>query len=335
MSDSRFKKFSGFFVLIVFAVVSSGCSFYTRIMAQKNLVDGAAAYNERKFVEAVERFERAVSYDPNLTTIEANTAQLFLARTLHSIFAGDRKADDKAKRAIDEYKKSLDGFEQELVAAKENLDANPDDEVAKKRYEVTKKELGSIVRAIGSLYENLKMENEWKKWQEDSSVNEKLPLVVRADAYITLAAKSYTCANNITDQPPIKKTVVKDGNPVFEFTKPESTEDFDTLKKCVEEGTNYIDKAVELNNESDSAWSYKASLLLQKMRIAEMNNESEEREKYKKESEVARAKFEKLAEKRRKADEAAAREKAEKIGGEVKNDEADSDEKSDESKEDK
>ena len=35
-------------------------------------------------------------------------------------------------------------------------------------------------------------------------------------------------------------------------------------------GTELIDKAEELDPNSDSAWSYKANLLVQQMRLAEM-----------------------------------------------------------------
>lgn len=318
MSMSRFKKLSILFTVALFAVASSGCGFYTRVMTQKNLVDGAAAYNERNFDEAIERFERAVSYDPELTSVEANTAQLFLARTLHSLFAGNRGQTEKATRAIEEYRKALPGFVAATKVAKESLDANPDDEKAKNLYESNKNIAGSIVSAIGSLYENLQKDDDWQKWQEASAANAELPSTVRANSFVALAAKNYSCANEITDGPPVKKTVVKDGSPVFEFSKPESDETFDKLKGCVEKGTEYITKAVELNPDSDSAWSYKASLLLQKMRIAEMNGESDEKEKYKKESEEAKAKFEELAEKRRKEEEEAARKKAEEIGGQSK-----------------
>ena len=152
----------------------------------------------------------------------------------------------------------------------------PDDEKAQKGYASNRGIVANTVSNIGSLYENLQKDDEWQKWQETSAANNEYPVVVRANSYVALGAKNYTCANDITDQPPVKKTVVKGGSPVFVFSKPEDSDEFDKLKKCVDDGTKYINKAVELNTESDSAWSYKASLLLQKMRIAEMNGESGE-----------------------------------------------------------
>jgi hypothetical protein len=59
-------------------------------------------------------------------------------------------------------------------------------------------------------------------------------------------------------------------------------------------------KAVELNANSDSAWSYKANLLVQKMRIAEMEGNTEERDKIKAEADAAKDKFTALNEEKRK-----------------------------------
>ena len=74
----------------------------------------------------------------------------------------------------------------------------------------------------------------------------------------------------------------------------------------------YANKAVELDPNSDSAWSYKASLLVQKMRIAEMEDNDEAKEQLKNQANEAKEKFTQLAEAKRKAEEEAeAKKKAE------------------------
>ncbi len=46
----------GIFILISFFVLgTTNCSFYNRVMARRNLVDGAEAYNNRKFPKAEEK----------------------------------------------------------------------------------------------------------------------------------------------------------------------------------------------------------------------------------------------------------------------------------------
>jgi hypothetical protein len=317
----------GIFTLLLFTIVlGANCSLYNRVMARKSLVDGAKSYNERNFKEAEEKFRTAVEYDPDLTTLESKTAQLFLARTIHSEFAGNRNAKDKAEAAIVEYQKALKGFMTELTNNRQALKANPQDAKAQKQLKQTEEQVGSIVRAVASLYENLQQDDNWMKWQTAQSTNEQLPNDVRASAYVSLAARDYTCANDITDTEEIKKTVKEDDKEVFKFSKPENEADFKKLTDCVQKGTENIDKAIALDSESDSAWSYKASLIEQSRRIAEMNGENEKKDSLKAEFAKAKEKFEQLAEKRKKAEEEEERRKAEeaakKAGKKVKKEDA-------------
>ena len=103
----RFSRL-GIFVLIAFTILTgANCSYYNRIIARKNLVDGATAYKERKFQVAEQLFRKTVEIDPNGETMEGKTAQLFLARTLHSEFISDRKDTAKAEAAVQAYEKVL------------------------------------------------------------------------------------------------------------------------------------------------------------------------------------------------------------------------------------
>ncbi|MEO7673802.1 MAG: hypothetical protein ABIU09_06975, partial [Pyrinomonadaceae bacterium] len=84
----RFSRL-GIFVLLILAVfLTTNCSYYNRIMSRKNLVDGSLAYKERKFEVAEDLFRKAASRDPEGATVEGKTAQIFLARTLHSRYIG-------------------------------------------------------------------------------------------------------------------------------------------------------------------------------------------------------------------------------------------------------
>ncbi len=316
--ESKKMKISrlGIFGLILFSVAIGGsCSLYNRVMARKYLVDGARAYNERQFAMAEEKFRTAVGYDPEGVSFESRTAQLFLARTLHSGYAGNRKETKKAEEAITEYKKALKGFTNDVKSKREEVAAKPQDETARKELASAENSVGSIVRSIASLYQNLGQDDKWREWQLAAAGNADLPGSVRANSFVGLAAKEYTCANDITELKDIKKTIQKGAESTFEFVKPEGKEgfdkDFERLKKCVADGTSFIDKAIELDPESDSAWSYRTSLLVQKSRIAEMDGDDAKKDEYKKASDTAKKKFEELAEKRRKAEEEEARKAAE------------------------
>ncbi len=280
----RFSRL-GILVLVLFTVfVGANCSYYNRIIARKNLVDGGKAYKDRKFSEAEKLFREAIARAPEESSVEGNTAQLFLARTLHSEYISNRQNTAKAEEAIQEYKKVL----------ARSLDDQ------------------SSSNAIANLLESLGRNDEALQWLTQRANDEKVPGEQRGEAFTKLAAKKFTCANDISDVEPVKKTVAKDGKQVFVFVKPEKPEEYTQLKQCVEEGSSLISKAVELSPNSDSAWSYKANFLVQQMRVAEMEGNDELKEKLKAEAETAKNKFTALsAEKKRIADEIEAKKKAE------------------------
>ena len=121
MRSSRF----GVLVFIACAILfTTNCSYYSQIMARKNLVDGSIAYKDRKFQEAEELFRRAAARDPEGATVEGRTAQLFLARTIHSRFIGDRQNKSLAEQAVAEYKKAIPQVTREYVDAKQAYTSN-------------------------------------------------------------------------------------------------------------------------------------------------------------------------------------------------------------------
>jgi len=176
----------------------------------------------------------------------------------------------------------------------------------------------SSYKAIASLYENLQKPEEWLKWVTARANNTSIPPEQRAEALTSLAAKKNTCSNDISDTDQTKKKVTKDGKDVYEFVKPSSAEDFEKLKGCVDEGTKLIDQALALEPQDvksaasivpssltdaqlaakldllkvfESARSYKASLLIQAMRLAEMEGRTADRDRLKQEADAARKNF--------------------------------------------
>ncbi len=291
MRSSRF----GFFVLIIVAVfLTTNCGTYNRIMSRKNLVDGSLAYKERKFEVAEELFRKAAARDPKGETEEGKTAQIFLARTIHSRYIGDRKRTDWAEEAIAEYKKALA--------------INKNDQ--------------SSYKAIAGLYENLQKTDEWKQWVTERSNMADINPEYRAEAFTALAAKQNTCANEVSDTPETKKTIKRDGKDVYQFVKPANDADFQRMKGCVIEGAKLIEEAVKLEPDAvksaaslnpktlsdadlkksldllkpfESARSYKASLVIQESRLAEMEGNAAERDRLKTEADKAKADFTALA----------------------------------------
>lgn len=281
----------GIFVLLTLTVfLTANCSYFNRILSRKNLVDGSIAYKERKFAEAEELFRRAAARDPEGTTIEGKTAQVFLARTLHSIYIGDRRHVQKAQEAIEAYKKAL------------QIDRNDQ----------------SSYKAVASLLDNMQRGDEWQQWVTDRSNRTDIEPQNRAEALTSLASRKNTCANEVTDTEQTKKTVKKDGKDVFQWVKPENPEDLERLKGCVADGVKLIDQAIALEPEEvknaknldiktlsdqdlkkkldlfkvfESARSYKASLDAQSMRLADMEGRTADRDALKAQADAGRAKF--------------------------------------------
>ena len=157
----RFSRLGVFVLIALTAVFGTSCSFYNRIIARKNLVDGSKDYKERKFQEAEQLFRDAVSRDPDGSTVEGRTAQLFLARTLHSEYIGNRQKPELAEQAIKEYKKAL------------SFDKNDQ----------------SSYKAVASLLENLQRTDEWQAWVTERSKNDQILPQYRAEALVGLDAK--------------------------------------------------------------------------------------------------------------------------------------------------
>ena len=308
---------AGILVLIALTVLSgTSCNYYNQVIARKNLVDGAKAYRDRKYDVAEALFRDAVERDP-----QQRTAQLFLARTLHSEFAANRTDTAKADQAIEEYKKTIEEYKG-IVAGKSSALAGEqspcsfsDDEIRRmpeeKRAAMESfKTLGASLKAVANLLDNLQKADERAQWLQQWGEDTSLQPCLRAEAYTSLAAKENTCANDITEQ--VKKTVEKEGKAVFVFSKPTNPEDYAALKSCTERGTELVNKALELDKNNESVWSYKTSLLIQAMRIAEMEGRTADKDKLKTEADTAKAEFTRLAAiDRQKKDEEEARRKAE------------------------
>ncbi len=267
VEQMKFPRLGILSLILLTVLVGANCSYYNRVIARKNLVDGGKAYKDRKFQEAEQMFRNAISRDPQGQTIEGKTAQLFLARTLHSEYIGNRSDTAKAEEAIKEYKRVL------TEDVKDQSSFN----------------------AVANLLENLNRDDEWLQWITARAGNEQVPNEQRAEALTKLAAKKYSCANEISDQEPVKKTVTKDGKQVFEFTKPQDTATFDKFKQCVQEGLDLANRAEKLDTNSDAVWSYKANMIVQQSRLAEMEGNKQQIDSLKAEAEKAKARFTELS----------------------------------------
>jgi hypothetical protein len=304
----RFSRVGIFALIAIIVSVGAGCNFWNQIKARQDLVDGAKAYSDKKFDDAEALFRDAVQRDPSNLL-----GQLFLARTLHSQYAANRTQTEKADQAVIEYKKVVPEYKQELAKRKQARDANPNDEKAVGDYNNTMSILNSSISAVANLLDTTNKTDEWKTWQTEIANDGGLPNETRAAAFTSMASKENTCANDITGVEPVRKTVKgADGKEEYQYIKPTDPKVYEELKACVARGTELVNKALDLDKNSDSIWSYKTSLLIQDMRMAEMDGRKEDRERLKNEADTAKAEFTRLAEiKRKQKEQEEARKKAE------------------------
>ena len=318
----RSSKFGVIVFILLVVLGGTSCSYYSRVMARKNLVDGSKAYKDRKFAEAEQQFRLAAERDPKGETLEGRTAQLFLARTLHSEYIGDRSKKNLAEAAIEAYKQALPAALREYTDARAAYDKAPADAAATRRYASALSDAVTTLGAVSGLYDNIQAPDQAVAWRNQVANDANNPETARAAAYNSMAAKSNTCANDITDTEATKKQVTENGKDVFHYVKPANAADIDTLKKCIQEGTDAADKAMALEPQSiksagksfdvkgatdealrlyqemikpfESSRSYKAAMTVQSMRLAEMEGRKEDADRLKAESEQLRQSYNEL-----------------------------------------
>lgn len=320
----RSSKFGVIFLLSLLVLGGTSCSYYNRIMSRKNLVDGSKAYKDRKFAEAEQLFSNAAAIDPKGETLEGRTAQLFLARTLHSMFIGDRSKKDIAEKAIAAYKQALPAVLREYADARGAYEKGSSDTASQRRYAGALSDAVSTAGAVSGLYDNIQQPDQAVQWRNQVAADTSYPEAARASAYNSLAAKANTCSNDITDTEATKKTIKgPDGKDMFQYVKPANASDLDKVKQCVADGSDAADKALALEPQMvkdapkkldvkaatddqlrlyqemikpfESSRSYKAAMTVQSMRLAEMEGRKEDRDRLKTESEAQRQSYNELA----------------------------------------
>ncbi len=243
---------------ILVVTTSSGCGTINRIRAKNELNEAAHSYREGNFTEAEQHSRRALELDP-----DNMTALSFIARTIHAQYKPGVQAPEnvaKAQEAIQAYQRILE--------------KDPKNDEAYK--------------AIAYLYEALKDEDKLKGWITARANDQSVPPEKRAESYIVLASKDWNCSFKITELPTNKSTTLQEGNrAVVSYKKPKDAKDFEAAQKCVKRGLEEIENAIKLDPNSEAAWSYKTNLLLEAVKLAEMDGKMDQKTELDKQREQA------------------------------------------------
>jgi len=261
-------------ILGLFVAASAGCTLANKIRAKNELNETAKSYKDGRFEEAEKHAKRALQLDPSNPT-----APIFIARVIHQQYKPGVEQPDNVQRAKDA-----------IEAYQAVLQKDPNNEEAYK--------------AISVLYAAIKDEQNLRAWIMKRATDANQSQEKRAEAYAILAGKDWDCSYKVTELPDIKSTSTEGGTPKVTYKKPEQKE-FDNIQKCVVRGLEEADTAIKFDANSESGWSYKANLLLEAAKQAEMDGKPDQKTAYEKQAKTAQERAGQLSEERRKKEEAA------------------------------
>ncbi|HEV7890446.1 MAG TPA: hypothetical protein VGP08_07395 [Pyrinomonadaceae bacterium] len=223
--------------------------------AKAELNEGARAYQDGRFADAEQHFRRAYELDP-----AQKNAPLFIARAVQQQYKpGDASAEnvETGERAVAAYQDILNGDPQ-------NDDA-----------------FNAIVFLYGQMKRDDKVLETLTARADDSSV----PDEKRAQALVILASRQWQCSYDITERRENRKRDTKSGR--VSYHMPADAADFGKARQCADEGLRLVEQAVSLDPNSPSAWSYKANLLREASKLAEMEGDAEHKADYEKQYDEA------------------------------------------------
>lgn len=226
-------------LLVALVSAAGGCTLVNRVRAKNALNEGARAYKDGRFADAEARFREAYELDPT-----QQNAPVFIARAVQQQYKpGVQTPENLAlgEKAVTEYGKILQ--------------ANPNNEDAYK----------AIVFLYGQMKRDEKV-NELLLQRASSGPTPK----AKAEALTILASKQWNCSYEITEQKENKTTENQPNRILIKYRKPANQADFDKAQQCTTEGLKLAEQATSLDADNPNAWSYKANLLREKSKLAEM-----------------------------------------------------------------
>lgn len=249
---------AGLVLLVALTVTSmTGCSVINRIRSKNELNEAAKSYKSGKYPDAEAHARRALELDPT-----SKIAPAFIARSIHAQYRPGGEDDENktiANRAITAYKEIL-----------QKDPSNPE-----------------AYRAVVALLKALGNTTELRQFITNKANDGKATPTERAEAFTVLASQDWDCSYAITELPDTKKPL-PDGK--FQYVKPADPKKFQDAKDCTQRGMQEVESAIGFDPNSETAWSYKTNLLLEKAKLAEMDGNADQAKQLNAQAEEAMAK---------------------------------------------
>ena len=243
-------------LLVALVSATGGCTLVNRVRAKNALNEGARAYRDGRFPDAEEKFRSAYELDPS-----QKNAPLFIARAVQQQYKPGVQTPE-----------NIAVGEKAVAAYQDILKSDPGNEDAYK--------------AIVFLYGQMKNDEKVNQLLAERAQSGPTPKA-KAEALTILASKQWNCSYEITEQKENKTTENRPDKILIHYKKPASQADFDKAQQCTTEGLKLAEQAIALDQNNAGAWSYKANLLREKAKIAEMNNDNAAKEDFGKQYEAA------------------------------------------------
>jgi hypothetical protein len=243
-------------LLVALVAASGGCTLINRVRAKNALNEGARAYKDGRFPDAEEKFRTAFELDPS-----QRNAPLFIARAIQQQYKPGVQTPE-----------NLAIGERAVGAYQDILNRDPGNEDAYK----------AIIFLYGQMKNDEKV-NQLLAERSKSGPNPKS----KAEALTILASKQWNCSYEITEQKENKATEQKPDKVLIHYKKPANQADFDKANQCTTEGLKLAEEAISLDQNNANAWSYKANLLREKAKLAEMAGDNAAKEDLGKQYEAA------------------------------------------------
>jgi TonB family protein len=244
-------------IVVMLAAASAAFAQADAEEARKELNLGARAYRAGRFAEAEQRFRRALELDPT-----QKNAQLFIARAVQQQYKPGVQTPENialGEKAVAAY--------QEVLAK----DPGNDD----------------VYKAIVFIYGQMKNDGKVLELLLSRANDFSLPNDKRAEAFVILASRQWNCSYEITEQKENKTTEEKPDKIVIRYKMPADQGDFIHARQCVTEGLRLVEQAVALSPKYPNAWSYRANLLREAAKLAEMEGDAGQQAEYMRQYEEA------------------------------------------------
>ena len=243
-------------LLFALAATSGGCTLVNRVRAKNALNEGARAYKDGRFPDAEEKFRTAYELDPT-----QKNAPVFIARAVQQQYKPGVQTPE-----------NLAVGEKAVAAYQDILNRDPANDDAYK--------------AIVFLYTQMKQDEKVNQLLAERAKGGPTPKA-KAEALTILASKQWQCAYDITEQKENKITENKPDKILIHYRKPANQADFDKAQQCTTEGLKLAEEATSLDPNNPNAWSYKANLLREKAKLAEMAGDNAAKDDFGKQYDAA------------------------------------------------